>query len=192
MYNQTTHLTHELKFCIQITWRGVVLTEIPPWMILAGAKIQTMTFQPRLCALQPHLPYRNWPFSWLHTVGPHSSGQYSGGPLWSGRQQAIWNTVQTCPEPVRLERVLLSTNFGRDENRTLYSWLRSTNAASVLSSNSSLLFLLANSQRNHSQQFNSSLHCSTVNETYNVIDSTLCMKSVDQYWSKVCGDIWKL
>ena len=75
-------------------------------MILAGTEIRTMTFRPRFCALQPHLPHRNWPFSWLHTVGPHSSGQYSGGPLWSGRQQAIWNTVQTCPEPVRLERVL--------------------------------------------------------------------------------------
>ena len=47
-----------------------------------------------------------WPFSWLHTVGPHSSGQYSGGPLCSSHQQAIWNTVQTFPESVRFERVL--------------------------------------------------------------------------------------
>ena len=32
-------------------------------MSLAGAEIQTMTFQPRFCALQPHLPHRNWPFA---------------------------------------------------------------------------------------------------------------------------------
>ena len=74
-------------------------------MILAGAEIRIEAFRPRFLALQPHLPYRNWPFSWLHTVGPHSSGQYSGEPLCSDCQQAIWNTVQTCPEPVRLERV---------------------------------------------------------------------------------------
>ena len=42
---------------------------------------------------------------WLHTVRPHSSGQYSGGPLCSSCQQAVWNTVKTFPEPVHLERV---------------------------------------------------------------------------------------
>ena len=48
-------------------------------MILAGTEIRTMTFRPRFCALQPHLPHRIfWPFSWLRMVGPHSSGQYSG------------------------------------------------------------------------------------------------------------------
>ena len=65
-----------------------------------------MTIRPRFLALQPLLPYRIWPFSWLHTVGPHSSGQYSGGPPFSDHQQAVWNTVQTFPEPVRLERDL--------------------------------------------------------------------------------------
>ena len=39
--------------------------------------------------------------------GPHSSGQYSGGPLCSSCQQAVWNTVKTFPEPVHLERVCL-------------------------------------------------------------------------------------
>ena len=36
----------------------------------------------------------------------HSSGQYSRGPLCSSCQQAVWNTVQTFPNPESLERVL--------------------------------------------------------------------------------------
>ena len=85
---------------------GLILTETPRWKFLAGAEIRTVTIRPRFLALQPLLPYRIWPFSWLHTVGPHSSGQYSGGPPFSDHQQAVWNTVQTFPEPVRLERDL--------------------------------------------------------------------------------------
>ena len=49
--------------------------------------------------------FQVWQFSWLHTVGPDSSGQYSGEPLCSSRQQAVCITVQNFPEPVHLERV---------------------------------------------------------------------------------------
>ena len=38
-------------------------------------------------------------------VGPNSSGQCSGGPLCSDHQQAVRNTVQIFPEPVRLEKI---------------------------------------------------------------------------------------
>ena len=51
------------------------------------------------------LPYRIRLFSWLHTVGLHSSGQYPVGPLCSSRQQPVRNAVQTFLESVRLERV---------------------------------------------------------------------------------------
>ena len=40
-----------------------------------------------------------------HKVRSHSSGQYSWQPLCSRHQQATRNTVQTCPEPVCLEKV---------------------------------------------------------------------------------------
>ena len=105
MYSQTMHLTHELKSCIQIIRRRVSLTEIPRWRILAGAEFQTVTFRPRFLALQPHLPYRVLAIFMAPHGRAHSSGQCSGGPHWSDHQQAIWNTVQTCPESVRLERV---------------------------------------------------------------------------------------
>ena len=39
--------------------------------------------------------------------GPHSSGQYSGGPLFSNHQQAVWNTVKTLPELALNKRDLL-------------------------------------------------------------------------------------
>ena len=35
------------------------------------------------------------PFSWLHMVGPHSSGQYSGRPLFSDHQRIFQNSDQT-------------------------------------------------------------------------------------------------
>ncbi len=79
--------------------------EIPRWRILAGAEFRTATFRPRFLALQPHLPYRVLAIFMTPHGRAHSSGQYSGEPHWSDCQQAIWNTVQTCPEPVRLERV---------------------------------------------------------------------------------------
>ena len=92
MYTQPIHLTHELLFCIQIT-RGRVLVGIKFW----ACDLQTKIF----FDLQPNLPYMIWPFSLLHMAEPRSSGQYSQGPFCSSCQLALWNTVQTFPEPVR-------------------------------------------------------------------------------------------
>ena len=75
-------------------------------LFIAGTEIQTLTFWPSFLGFQPLLPYSIWPFSWLHTVGPHSSGWYSGDLFFSDHQQAVWNGVQTFPEPVRLKRDL--------------------------------------------------------------------------------------
>ena len=85
---------------------GYILTEIAQQRVLAGTEFWTCDLLTQIFFnLQPYLPYRIWPFSWLHTVGPHSNGQYSGGPLCSSRQQAVRNTVHTFPGPVCLERV---------------------------------------------------------------------------------------
>ena len=61
--------------------------------IPAGAEIQTVSFWPRSLSLKPLLPNWIWPFSWLHIVGPNSSGQYTGGPLFRDHQEAVWNIV---------------------------------------------------------------------------------------------------
>ena len=41
---------------------------------------------------------------WIQPPSGLTHGQYSGGPLHCGRQQASLNKVTTCPEPVRFER----------------------------------------------------------------------------------------
>ena len=101
MYSQTMHLIHELKLCIQITRRrvdfnGDSTVNDPCWCRDSNHDLPNQV----LCfAASPSSQD-------LVHFGPHSSGQYSGGPLWSGRQPAVWNPVQTCPTPLRLERVL--------------------------------------------------------------------------------------
>ena len=91
------------QYCVHKSQEeGYILTEIPQWRVLAGCKFWTCDLSTQIFHyLQPYPPCRIWPFSWLHNVRPHSSGQYSRGPLCSSRQQA----VQTFPEPKCLERV---------------------------------------------------------------------------------------
>ena len=107
MYSQLVRLTQKLILFILVT-RGMVdfnkdSTMKSPYRYKFWAcDLLTQVF----LDLQPHLPYSIWRFSWQHTVRPHSSGQYSRVPLRSSLQQAVWNTVQTFPEPVCLERVL--------------------------------------------------------------------------------------
>ena len=56
------------------------ITEIPQQRVLAGTEFRTCDLPAQIFFdLQPYLPHRIWPFSWLHTVRRHSSGQYSGG-----------------------------------------------------------------------------------------------------------------
>ena len=81
--------------------------EIPQQRVLAGTEFQTSDLPTQnFFDLQPYLPYRIWPFSWLHTVGPNSSGQYSRGPLCCSRQQAVWSTFQTFPRACMLLKSL--------------------------------------------------------------------------------------
>ena len=50
---------------------GYVLVEIQLWKVLAGTEFWTCDLLTQIFFdLQPNLPYSNWPFSWLHTVGP--------------------------------------------------------------------------------------------------------------------------
>ena len=42
-----------------------------------------------------------------HMVGPIQVVGNLGGPICSRHQQAVWNTVQTSPEPVHLDRDML-------------------------------------------------------------------------------------
>ena len=94
-------------FCVcKSQEEGDIITEIPLQKVVAGTKFWTCDLTTQIFFnLKPYLPCRIWPFSWLHTIGPHSSGHYSGGPHCSSSQQAVWNTVQTFQEPVCLERV---------------------------------------------------------------------------------------
>ena len=106
LYSQPIHLTHELKLCIQITRRrvnfnGDSTAKSPCWHLNSNLSPSN----PDLLRFPFYLPYRIWPFLWLHSVGLHSSDHYSGGLLCSSHQQAVQNIVQTFPEPVRLERV---------------------------------------------------------------------------------------
>ena len=84
-WNDIVSKNHERK-------KGYILSEIPQWKVLAGTEFWTCDPPPPqiFFDLQLHLPYRIWPFSWLHTVEPHWSGQYSGGPLCSSNQQTVW------------------------------------------------------------------------------------------------------
>ena len=97
MWSQSIHihLTYELILCIQITSRRYILIQFKKQRVLAGTEFSS---------LWPSDPDLVW-YSWLHTVRPHSSGQSSGGPLCSSHLQTVRNTVQTFPEPLRLERV---------------------------------------------------------------------------------------
>ena len=52
-----------------------------------------------------HLPYRVLTILWLHTIGPDQVACTIGDLFWCDHQQAIWKTVQTCPEPAHLLRV---------------------------------------------------------------------------------------
>ena len=62
--------------------------EIPQQIVLAGIEFRTCDPPTHIFFdLQPNLPYRIWPLSWLHTVRPLSSGQYSRGLLCSSCQQ---------------------------------------------------------------------------------------------------------
>ena len=97
-----------MDWCCAFKWQeeGYILTEIPHGRILAGTEFWTCDLLIQIFLdLQPCLPYRIWPFSWLHVVGPHSSSKFSGGPLCSSHQQAVRNTIQTFPDLVHLERV---------------------------------------------------------------------------------------
>ena len=69
MNSQPVHLTHELILCIQITrgrikFNGDSTGKSPCWHQISNLPTH-MIFN-----LQPYLTYWNWPFSWLHTVGP--------------------------------------------------------------------------------------------------------------------------
>ena len=102
MYSQPIHLTHELILCIQIT-RGRVH---PQQRVLAGTKFWTCDLLTQIFfKLQPYLPYRIWPFSWLHTVRPHSSGQYSGVRFAAVTSKLSGTQSRLFPESVCLERV---------------------------------------------------------------------------------------
>ena len=87
--------------------KGAFFMGIPQRRVLAGTEFRTCDHPTQIFFdLQPYLPYRIWPFSWLHMVGPHSSGQYSGGPLCCSCQQAVWSTVQTFPRACTLLKSL--------------------------------------------------------------------------------------
>ena len=145
MYSQPMHLTCELILCIQITrgrvpFNGDSTAKSPCWhqvLNLWRSDLDLLQF-----AAVPS--YRIWPFSWLQMVRPHSSGQYSGGPLCSNGQQAVWNTVQTFPEPVHLERVFahLLAYMLMQRSPASISWLRGLCSTAVQSIKN--LYLVSN------------------------------------------------
>ena len=57
--------------------------------------------------------------------GPIEVAHYSGGPLCSIRQQAVWNIVQTFPEPARLERVCRPSAWLTCSQNNGWLWLLS-------------------------------------------------------------------
>ena len=56
--------------------RRADLTKIPR-VKTPCQSLDSVTIWPRFLALQLLLPYRIWPFSWLHNAWPHSSGHGS-------------------------------------------------------------------------------------------------------------------
>ena len=53
---------------------GYILMKIPQKSVLAGTKFWASNLLTKIFFdLKPYLPYRIWPFSWLHMVGSHRS-----------------------------------------------------------------------------------------------------------------------
>ena len=80
MYSQSKHFTHELILWIQIE-RGM---DHFIWDSITKNWHQVLN----LWSSNPDLL---WFAAMPSCIGPHSSGQYSGGPLCSSRHQAVWN-----------------------------------------------------------------------------------------------------
>ena len=75
--------------------------ETPRWKLLVSAEIQTVTYRPWLVTSWLLLPHRIWPFLCLHAVRPHSSGQYSGWPLFSDHYLRGWYAAAAEPRSTR-------------------------------------------------------------------------------------------
>ena len=71
-----------------------------------------------LFALQPYLPYRIWPFSWLPTARSHSSGQCSGDHFSAVISKPSGTQSRLFPKPVCLERANCPHLLGLDAPET--------------------------------------------------------------------------
>ena len=72
------------------------------WNVLIGTKFWICHFPTQIFfASQPDHPYWIWPFSWLHTDRPYSTGQYSWGPLSSWHPDLILSMIFQACRPSR-------------------------------------------------------------------------------------------
>ena len=101
IYNQPIHLTHELILCTQISRKKVDINKDSAVITLCLHQVFESATQ-IFFELQPYFPEKIMLFSWLHTFGSHSSGQYSRGPLCSSHQQAVRNAVHPFPKPLKM------------------------------------------------------------------------------------------
>ena len=71
------YVSHVNWFCVYKSKEGgYILTDILQWKFLSATRFWICDLPTQIfCTLQQYLPYRIWPFSWLRTVGPHSSSQ---------------------------------------------------------------------------------------------------------------------
>ena len=112
MLSQPLHLTHELILCTQIARKRPDFTV----KVLAGTEFCTCDLPTQIFFdLQLYLPDRIWPFSWLHIVGPHSSGQYHFGAVankLSGTKSRLYTLKEFAAHLLGLHAPATEPSFG--------------------------------------------------------------------------------
>ena len=94
MYRQSILLTHEWYCEYKSKEGGYILTEIPQWRVLAGTKFRTCDLPTQIFFhLQPYLPYRIWPFSWLHGRSSSYKFSMSSSKSWSNLSYLLRSEV---------------------------------------------------------------------------------------------------